>query len=1305
TNVINANVMETISSSPNVESANVTTLNAAGTTVNAINAVEMSVTATDTARMNAQMNSATALCEVDHNLLRKFRAKMDRLKHAHCSMCNESFPSIVLVKGQCHRCYSEKILPKKFSQENNMDPGEVPEELKDPTEIEEMLISQVFTVMSVYRLHRGQYGYRGNVINFPQNVQEFITRLPRHPSSLEVLIVRRKSFNDSAAFKDFNVRRTKVARALQWLKENNRYYADIVIDNEVLLTLPENGPVDDQLPQFHNDALYSEDENDAISRSFVPSLLSVHSEGISINNAIKRVQARNPPVEWPQIDSNPVNEFQTPGYIARAFPTLYPYGRADLRSERIKEVKPAEYFKHLLLYKDGRFARHTCWRYFALNSQMRWRALQEGSVFVRQNLNDDQLTVEEIHNAIANGDNYMSNRIMRYGESLRRSRQFWTARSCELSDMIKQIGSQGLVFFTFSAADLHWPELHKLIRESGGYRKENNSAEQRSQNIINNPHIVSWFFNKRFETFFEEVLKNRWNLEDWWYRFEWQHRGSVHVHGIGKRRSAPVIEWEHMKSDENIMEEVIQYLNGLVTTINPGLNAPVPDRHLCQKNHDEIHDDLQDYIDLINKLQRHTRCSPSYCLRINKSGQQFCRYGYPKEISEHTYLRDDNHGHPELVTKRNDPFVNPHSRLQLQGWRANIDLKPVLSIHAALQYISKYTSKAEPRSTAFSDILNHILCNSRPEDSSLVAIQRLLLHNVAERDISAQETCHLLLGIPLYHSSRSFISLNLNTETPRWLRGTGNNTVSEAGMTSRSVLRTYQDRPVEYEDFSLYKLNLTHKFINNKWVRCERENIIRIWPRPSPLRNGPQWEDFCRIKVILHVRHHNLDQLTENNTVSWTVLYERYLEEIHADPVDLLGPPVDNEEVDNVEEVDEEEQLEDDEQEELRLEWMLLAEMGPRANIVDSSDLGSRSMDRSYDWINETRQCYSNSDIRDAGIFVQQASNTSIVEENASDEIDYQTLNEDQKTVLNRIETHYRSILEGHQVEPLKIIIMGTAGTGKSYLIRAIRDRLRMMTVDKVDSPVLVLAPTGVAAFNINGSTLHSTLSLPILSRNNFDISGERLNQLQSKLSHVKYFIIDEKSMVGHHMLALIDMRLRQAFPEHNNEPFDFGQLPPVLDLPMYANNISRAPFSNDGLTVYKQFLEVYKLKVIQRQSGDSEEQQNFRDILLRLRNGESTITDWETLTTRVEDKLSKIEREQFSDAEYILPKWSEVDKINIEKLKSLNCPIAKIVATHTGIGAKNADSDVAMGLEAQLLLAKGAQIMLTANLWTKAGL
>ncbi len=62
------------------------------------------------------------------------------------------------------------------------------------------------------------------------------------------------------------------------------------------------------------------------------------------------------------------------------------------------------------------------------------------------------------------------------------------------------------------------------------------------------------------------------------------------------------------------------------------------------------------------------------------------------------------------------------------------------------------------------------------------------------------------------------------------------------------------------------------------------------------------------------------------------------------------------------------------------------------------------------------------------------------------DFIDFQTLNEKQESVLKRIESHYNDILMGKQVEALRMIIMGTAGTGKSYLIRVIRERLQTIT-------------------------------------------------------------------------------------------------------------------------------------------------------------------------------------------------------------------------------------------------------------------
>src|SRR6266540_5201234 len=91
-----------------------------------------------------EASSVSILNKSEKAALKKFHDKMDRLKYSLCPTYNKCFLSIVLVKGECRRCYSEKNSPKKFLSKNDMDPGEVPEELQGLTEIKEMLIARIF---------------------------------------------------------------------------------------------------------------------------------------------------------------------------------------------------------------------------------------------------------------------------------------------------------------------------------------------------------------------------------------------------------------------------------------------------------------------------------------------------------------------------------------------------------------------------------------------------------------------------------------------------------------------------------------------------------------------------------------------------------------------------------------------------------------------------------------------------------------------------------------------------------------------------------------------------------------------------------------------------------------------------------------------------------------------------------------------------------------------------------------------------------------------------------------------------------
>lgn len=73
---------------------------------------------------------------------------------------------------------------------------------------------------------------------------------------------------------------------------------------------------------------------------------------------------------------NLVNEFSTEGYISCAFPSLFPTGAGDWLAPRVHPITVGYYFRHLLMYGDGQFAKHPRFWYFALNTEMSYRALQ-----------------------------------------------------------------------------------------------------------------------------------------------------------------------------------------------------------------------------------------------------------------------------------------------------------------------------------------------------------------------------------------------------------------------------------------------------------------------------------------------------------------------------------------------------------------------------------------------------------------------------------------------------------------------------------------------------------------------------------------------------------------------------------------------------------------------------------------------------------------------------------------------------------------------------------------------------------------
>ena len=153
------------------------------------------------------------------------------------------------------------------------------------------------------------------------------------------------------------------------------------------------------------------------------------------------------------------------------------------------------------MYKDGRFAKHPRFRYCALNTEMRWRALQTGRIYVKQNVNDAQQSVKELKDMIGTERTSLASRVLHFGTSLHGTQQYWMRQRTRLTAMVDTLGMP-TVFFTHSAGDIQWPELAELICSNPIDKKSHSEA------IIENPAIADWFFYDRVVQFMKYFYKS-----------------------------------------------------------------------------------------------------------------------------------------------------------------------------------------------------------------------------------------------------------------------------------------------------------------------------------------------------------------------------------------------------------------------------------------------------------------------------------------------------------------------------------------------------------------------------------------------------------------------------------------------------------------------------------------------------------------------------------------------------------------------------------------------------------------------------
>ena len=1140
------------------------------------------------------------------------------------------------------------------------------------------------------------------------------------------------------------VRRKNVLDWLVFLQGNHCDYKNLEIDNDNLLALPEDGSITDQLPACEVDEPFFpnpndipngqglpnadpnelDDENQLPQTAVVPNLLPDQTEIERLQRVL--TQATHPVdfnmLSVPSVADDPISEWDSKPVFRMAFPGLFPFGQGDFYEPREEVISLGDWIRHLLKYKDGRFARHSRFRYYAFNHLLRMQSKQHSS-YVCKKLNGKNITFQDLEERVREGKADLANHIVRSAELLRGTRPFWAARGRELEAMVLNLNAPHL-FITASAADLQWFDLHAQMPgfERHSERTEHEQYRAASDNLTHNPHIAAKYLTCRFELFLKHVICKVFKVRDHWYRYEWQARGSGHVHGFLWLDEAPAV---HTGTDLD-RETLAQWWGDWVTAVNlnstllPGKNpASLP---ITERSNTRLH-----LTECLNRYQRH-KCSDGYCLRkIKDVEEKRCRFHFPQAFrTVATVSRDQNPKYYKYLAVRNDTMMNAHIPVFTLSWNANTDMSPCTSIRGVIYYAAKYASKAELKSEPYKELFANAIKGWEHKKLPFLSVaMRVMNQLIGERDWSAQEVAHHLLGLQLVNCTRDFATVDFRPLDEQdtlaepengQFRKKGQSWLEKYMMRSSYTLCS-EDR---LEDVTLFEFVRSWDVSNNRVRRRSRApaRVLHMFPMYKSTPNGPGFEDYCRVKMMLHHPFSEPSELRMPNEVgeqTYIAAYRLCQLEHHGqhntDPLDIKA---------------EEEAEPDEDFTPTQYESEPEEEHGPQDPFVElaarhggggadsysqnnARDLGNRPEDLAYDW---HLSDYLFEQFGEQLDFLTLAKLVPQCIKRTRNDVD--TLTEAQRVVFNQVYNHCQDRFSGRTPVQLLMHIDGPAGTGKSYLIDMISTYLFDMAEQHGQlDPVLRAAPTGVAAFGIQGQTLHRLLRLPV--RKPFEsLSNSVLLSLQQLFQQCHYLIVDEKSMIGLPELYQIDVRLKQIFPNHSDEPFrgmnvllcgDFYQLPPVGASPLYDTRPAVKIELTAAKELYQWFDETVQLAQIMRQQGEDNSSIQFRTLLQGLRLGEMTDENCQFLQQRVEDRLPSSVRTAFENSLRIYPTRAAVSTYNFAALQKCGHPVLRIQAKHQPSAAKNSSEEDAQGLFPELLLSKDCRLMITCNLLTAFGL
>ncbi|XP_028418500.1 uncharacterized protein LOC114543885 [Dendronephthya gigantea] len=1033
----------------------------------------------------------------------------------------------------------------------------------DLNELECRLIAPRLAFQKIFQAPRGgQLKITGNVVNVPADVNSTVNVLPRlsdEMGTIKVQLKRRLQYKSSAL--SMNVRPHKVMQATAWLINTSTLYQDqgIIINQNWLKNLEES--------------------------------LDVSSD-IETSNGEDDLTSNLPEDEWSEAEA------EIPAGVTDSMLTP-PDFVSDSERQEIYNVAPGEGNRPLSIFRDQ------------YSEEMSYPG-----IFLGQKRPDDKQRL----------------------------------RSVYYSDICKsELRRSDRRAAIFSSAETKWNHLLRILGKLINHKDysddelNNLNWEERCRLIQSDPVTCSRHFDFQFNTFLKDVLMSELaplgKIKDWFYRVEYQQRGSPHIHMLIWLENAPVFG---VDKDE----DVVAYIDSIITCSKPEDDTELLDLILYPLD--------GDISSTVAKASKELWKEIKTKLNDFKEGKDITFDELVQElgVSERQYILAirSSLNTPTIFLKRspNELRINNYNPVCLRAWRANMDIQYVLDVYACAMYIVSYISKGQK---GMSELLRKACAEAKEGNTNIKQqvrdIGNKFLNSV---EICAQEAVYIVLQLPMRKSSRSVIFINTSPPSERVellkpLSEIEKMSDESEEIQSGGLLKRYVERPDCLQNVTLADWAA--------WYDSSGQKTYRKTNKPDvdnlPLENNDEDNDDellindDNLHVVKTPENMKIRKRSRARVIRSVWFNKETQPEKHYRELIMLFTPWRNEQTDLMGNYScfEEHYLARNEEISKQMEQYAVCseDLNEIGHHLDECD------DDAFDTIAPVTQDVERHD-QDEGCVDTHPDLNETFDHLAENLGIPSSLPNNEPLILNEMQDNeYRTLVQLlnkkqreffyhalHLIKtsdkPFYAFLSGSGGVGKFHLIKSIYQAALKYYNSRAGDDfhrvhILLLAPTGKAAYLIKGNTIHSALRIPASQslKNYKPLDSGRLNTMRCELSSLKLILLDEISMVGNNMFTI---QLNNRLKDLKGSKEDFGgvsiitigdlfQLKPVMDGYIFTDVQSLSSYDVLAPNLWRKYFRMFELDEIMRQR----ESKIFAEILNRLREGNHTPSDLQKLKER----------------------------------------------------------------------------------------